>query len=98
MVGNFPLILANMTLVYILLLVIIVLLISLIVKIFFGTTAELPTAVSKLTGITSEIQRVESSVKLEIASNLKEFFEQGIEARKEIQLTLRSFEERLDHL
>ena len=44
------------------------------------------------------IQRIESSVKIEIATNRKETFEQSALARKELQQSLQSFEEKLNHL
>ena len=45
-----------------------------------------------------EVQRIEQSVKTEIASNRKETFEQSSQARKELAQSLASFEEKLNHL
>ncbi|HNP22114.1 MAG TPA: DNA recombination protein RmuC [Panacibacter sp.] len=46
----------------------------------------------------SEVQRIEQSVKTEIAANRREAFEQSALARKELQQSLQSFEEKLNHL
>ncbi|MBG9378194.1 DNA recombination protein RmuC [Panacibacter sp. DH6] len=45
-----------------------------------------------------EVQRIEQSVKTEIAANRKEAFEQSAYARKELQQSLLSFEDKLNHL
>ncbi|HRH49913.1 MAG TPA: DNA recombination protein RmuC, partial [Panacibacter sp.] len=45
-----------------------------------------------------EVQRIEQSVKTEIASNRKETFEQSALARNELRQSLQSFEEKLNHL
>ena len=44
------------------------------------------------------MQRIEQSVKTEIAANRREAFEQSALARKELQQSLQSFEEKLNHL
>lgn len=48
--------------------------------------------------IVRETQRIEQSVKIEIAANRKETFEQSALARKELRQSLQSFEEKLNHL
>ncbi len=52
----------------------------------------------KLDALQSEIQRIETSVKNEIASNRKETFDNAALARKELSQSLFSFEEKLNHL
>ncbi|CAN5586506.1 DNA recombination protein RmuC [soil metagenome] len=46
----------------------------------------------------TEVQRIEQSVKTEIAANRKETFEQSLLARKELANSLESFEKKLQHL
>ncbi|MDQ6815390.1 MAG: DNA recombination protein RmuC [Bacteroidota bacterium] len=45
-----------------------------------------------------EMQRIENAVKIEIASNRKETFDNGALARRELASSLSSFEEKLNHL
>ena len=52
----------------------------------------------KLDSITTEIQRLESSVKTEIAANRGETFDNAALARKELASSLLSFEEKLNFL
>lgn len=52
----------------------------------------------KLNSLGIEIQRIESSVKTEIAANRKETFDNAALARKELASSLTSFEEKLNHL
>ena len=78
--------LPNMTPELILLFIITLLLIIAVIKLFTGNNLQ------------SEVQRIEQSVKTEIASNRKETFEQSALARKELQQSLQSFEEKLNHL
>lgn len=52
----------------------------------------------KLDAVHSDVQRIESSVKTEIASNRKETFDNAALARKELASSLFSFEEKLNHL
>ena len=52
----------------------------------------------KLDSLTTEIQRIESSMKTEIAANRKETFDNAALARKELSSSLSSFEEKLNHL
>lgn len=71
---------------YLLLAIIILLLIVLLIK---------PAAGKTLNG---EIQRIETSVKEEIRTNRNETINQSAQARKELQQSLQSFEEKLNHL
>ncbi|MCW3114004.1 MAG: rmuC [Segetibacter sp.] len=52
----------------------------------------------KLDSLHSDLQRIEISVKTEIASNRKETFEHAALARRELSSSLFSFEEKLNHL
>ncbi|MCW3079483.1 DNA recombination protein RmuC [Segetibacter sp.] len=52
----------------------------------------------KLDSLGLEMQRVEASVKTEIASNRKETFDNAALARRELASSLISFEEKLNHL
>lgn len=52
----------------------------------------------KLDAIQVEINRIESSVKSEIAANRKETFDSAASARKELASSLHSFEDKLNHL
>lgn len=70
----------------ILLIIIAVLLVVILIKLFTGNNLQ------------SEVQRIEQSVRTEIAANRKESFEQSALARKELQQSLTSFEEKLNHL
>ena len=70
----------------ILLFIITLLLIIAVIKLFTGNNLQ------------AEVQRIEQSVKTEIASNRKETFEQSALARNELRQSLQSFEEKLNHL
>ena len=72
----------------ILLLIVAVLLVVVLIKLFSNSNNPLQT----------EVQRIEQSVKTEIAANRKESFEQNAFARKELAASLLSFEEKLNHL
>lgn len=52
----------------------------------------------KLDALRTDLQRIETSVKTEIASNRKETFDHAALARRELASSLFSFEEKLNHL
>jgi DNA recombination protein RmuC len=53
---------------------------------------------AKLDALRGDMQRIESAVKTEIASNRKETFDNAAMARRELASSLFSFEEKLSHL
>ena len=71
---------------FIILIIITVLLVAILIKLFTGNNLQ------------TEVQRIEQSVKTEIAANRKETFEQSLLARKELSNSLESFEKKLQHL
>src|SRR4249919_195328 len=87
-----------MAILYILLAVIIFLLIINLIYTFKASGNTNADTKYKLDTLTTETQRIEASVKTEIAANRKETFEQSALARKELQQSLQSFEEKLNHL
>ncbi len=80
-----------MTIVYILLALIIGLLLLILLK-------PKDNAAHKFDELKTDINRIETAVKNEIAANRKESFEQSAYARKELAASLQSFEEKLNHL
>ena len=72
----------------ILLIILTILAIIILIKLFSHSNSPLQ----------AEVQRIEQSVKSEIAANRKETFDQSAQARKELGTSLLSFEEKLNHL
>src|SRR4051812_5932282 len=77
--------------------IIILLLIVIAISLRPGTGSEKAIAF-KIDSLYGEVQRVEHSVKTEIAANRKETFEHAAMARRELANSLASFEEKLNHL
>jgi DNA recombination protein RmuC len=84
--------------VYVLLAVIVLLLIINIVLSYKATGNTTNDISYKLDALYIELNRIETTVKTEIAGNRKETFEQTAYARKELSSSLFSFEEKLNHL
>ncbi len=87
-----------MTFIYISISIIILLLIINLIISFKASNNNNTGITYKLDALQSEIQRIETSVKNEIASNRKETFDNAALARKELSQSLLSFEEKLNHL
>ncbi|MEO8764357.1 MAG: DNA recombination protein RmuC, partial [Ginsengibacter sp.] len=77
--------------------VILLLLINLVLLLKSGNHKD-NSVVYKLDTVNTEVQRIESSVKSEIASNRKETFDSAALSRKELALSLSAFGEKFDFL